>query len=106
MTLRHIVMFKMDATTDNERARRAATLAAALEALPSHIEQIRSLSVGANNLDRPGNWDLLLTVDVADEAALDAYRDHPEHVKIMQLTAQTVAERCAIDLIIEDASSL
>lgn len=106
MTLRHVVMFKIDASTASERTERAATLAAALEALPPHIKQIRSLSVGVNSLDLPGNWDLLLTVDVADESALDEYRDHPEHVKVMQLIAQTVAERCAVDFVIEDASSL
>ncbi len=97
MTLRHVVMLKMDARSLNERAERAARLAAALEALPPHIDQIQSLTVGVNDLERPGNWDLVLTVDVADEAALDEYRDHPEHVKVMQLISLTVAERCAVD---------
>lgn len=97
MTLRHVVMLKMDARSLQERAERAARLAAALEALPQHIEHIMALSVGVNSVERPGNWDLVLTVDVADEAALDAYREHPEHVKVMELISLSVAERCAVD---------
>lgn len=97
MTLRHVVMLKMDAPSLQERVERADRLAAALEALPPHIEQIQSLSVGVNSVDRPGNWDVVLTVDVANEAALDAYRNHPEHVKVMQLISISVAERCAVD---------
>lgn len=103
MTLRHIVMFKMNAETEHERDAQAARLVAALEALPPNIQQIRALSVGVNTVHRPGNWDVVLTVDVDDEAALELYRNHPDHVTVMQLVAQTVAERCAVDFRVEAA---
>ena len=100
MTLRHIVLMKMDAVSPEERATRTAKLAAALEALAPHIEQIISLTVGINVLESPSNWDLALTVDVADEAALQVYRSHPEHVKVAELIQKFVAERCAVDYLV------
>lgn len=100
MTLRHVVMMKMAADTSEESAERAALLAGELEDLPPKVEQIVALSVGLNTLENPGNWDLVLTVDVADEAALDGYRNHPEHLKVAELIQQIVAERCAVDYLL------
>lgn len=97
MTLRHIVLMKMSATNPDERRERTETLASALRELPPHIEQILALSVGMNVLERTGNWDLALTVDVADEDALEVYRNHPEHLKVLHLINDTVAERAAAD---------
>lgn len=96
--LRHIVLFRMKATGDAERAASVARLSGALTALPPHIDQIRALSVGANVLQRPGNWDLALTVDVDDAAALEVYRVHPEHQKVLALIDELAAERCAVDV--------
>lgn len=95
--LRHVVLFRMKATGGAERAASVARLSGALTALPPHIDQIRALSVGANVLQRPGNWDLALTVDVDDAAALEVYRVHPEHQKVLALVDELAAERCAVD---------
>jgi Stress responsive A/B Barrel Domain len=95
--LRHIVLMQMGAETDAERAADVARLCDALLALPAHISQIRELSVGTNVVERPGNWDLALTVDLDDAVALEEYRGHPEHVKVLQLIEQIVADRCAVD---------
>ncbi len=95
--LRHIVLFRMKATADAERASSVERLSGALLALPAHIGEIRALSVGANILERPGNWDLALTVDVDDLDALEVYRLHPEHKKVLALVDELAAERCAVD---------
>jgi hypothetical protein len=87
----------MDAETDAERNARAGRIRDALTALPPHIPQIIRLEVGANSIVRPGNWDLALTVDVADAVALELYRGHPEHQKVLQLINELVADRCAVD---------
>ncbi|MEO7348752.1 MAG: Dabb family protein [Terrimesophilobacter sp.] len=100
MTLRHVVVMKMGAASARERTESAATLAAALEALPPHIAQILALTVGLNMIENPGNWDLALTVDVADEEALEVYRHHPEHLKVAKLIQETVGERCAVDYLV------
>ncbi len=95
--LRHIVLLRMNATTDAERASSVARLSGALASLPAHISQIRELSVGTNVVLRPGNWDLSLTVDLDDAEALEEYREHPEHQKVLELINQLVADRCAVD---------
>ncbi|MEO6941957.1 MAG: Dabb family protein, partial [Terrimesophilobacter sp.] len=64
--LRHIVLLRVDATDQNIRSDRSRQLIDALEALPQHITEIRALSVNANVVVRPGNWDLALVVDVDD----------------------------------------
>lgn len=97
MVLRHVVLMKVGASSPVERNERALRLAGALNALPPHIEQIQSLSVGLNTLERPGNWDLALTVDVADEEALEVYRNHPEHKTVLLLIEELVEDRCAVD---------
>lgn len=90
-------MMRIAGDSSEQRAERTALLAAELEALPPKIEQIVALSVGVNSLDLPGNWDLVLTVDVADEEALNSYRTHPEHLKVVALMQHGVADRCAVD---------
>ena len=100
MILRHVVVMKMAGETYDERHEQAALLAAALEALPPHIEQILSLTVGLNTIEGPDNWDLALTVDVADEVALDLYRNHPEHLTVTKLIQEIVSDRCAVDFVV------
>ncbi len=98
--LRHIVLMRLDAETEEARQARSARLSAALAALPDVIPEIRSLTVNANVLSRPGNWDLALTVDVDDAADLDVYREHPEHRKVLALIEEVVADRSAVDVIV------
>lgn len=100
MILRHVVMMKMSANSREERDERAARLTAELEALEPQVEQILALSVGVNTLESPGNWDLALTVDVEDEAALETYRQHPEHIKVAAIIQELVADRCAVDYLV------
>lgn len=95
--LRHIVLLQVDATDQQVRAERSRQLIDALEALPPHIPEIRSLSVNANVVERPGNWDLALIVDVDDAEALEVYRGHPEHQKVLKLIAEFASDRCAVD---------
>lgn len=97
--LRHVVLMRLDAETDEVRQSRSAQLSAALAALPDLIPEIRSLTVNANVVTRPGNWDLALTVDLDDAADLEVYRQHPEHQKVLALIEEIVADRSAVDFI-------
>lgn len=97
--LRHVVLMRLDAETDEVRQSRSAQLSAALAALPDLIPEIRSLTVNANVVTRPGNWDLALTVDLDDAADLEVYRQHPEHQKVLALIEEIVADRCAVDFV-------
>jgi Stress responsive A/B Barrel Domain len=53
-----------------------------LRALAGEIDEIEAIACG-----RPLNateFDAALTVDVADEAALTAYREHPAHEPVLE----------------------
>ena len=95
--LRHMVLLQVDATDQAIRAERSRQLIEVLEALPAHIPEVRALSVKANVVERPGNWDLALVVDVDDAEALEVYRGHPEHQKALTMIAGFASGRCAVD---------
>lgn len=95
--LRHTVLLRIDAADAAVRSERSQRLIAALESLPPHIPQIRALAVNANVIEREGNWDLALVVDVDDADALEVYRSHPEHQKVLTLISEVTSNRCAVD---------
>lgn len=95
--LRHIVSMKLAGGTADGRAKNAADLTEALNNLVGQVDQIRALTVASNIVARPGNWDLILIVDLDNAVDLELYREHPEHVKVAELIARVVAERCAVD---------
>ena len=95
--LRHTVLLRIDATDDAVRSERSQRLIAALESLPPSIPEIRALAVNANVVVREGNWDVALVVDVDHAEALEVYRSHPEHQKVLRLISEITSDRCAVD---------
>lgn len=97
MTIKHVVAWKLASEDPAERAEHAAGVIERLQGLLGLIPEIQELSVGANSLDYPGNWDLVLVSEFADAAALDTYQQHPEHQKVGAYVRSVVSERAAVD---------
>lgn len=97
--LKHIVSMRMKADNSQDRAAQVEELSAALTGLVGKVEQIRSLAVERNVVERPGNWDLALIVDFDSADDLEIYRAHPDHVKVIELINVLVADRCAVDFV-------
>lgn len=76
--IRHIVLLDLDA----EPAALDAAVAA-LRALPDAIAEIEAYDVGLDAGLSDGNASLGIVADFADEAAWAAYRDHPEHHRVI-----------------------
>lgn len=95
--LKHVVLMRMKSESSVQKELDLKQLIGALEALPNTVAQIEKLDVVRNLVDRPGNWDLALTVEVSDADALEQYRTHPEHLKVASLIDHVVADRCAVD---------
>ncbi len=53
-----------------------------LRSLPSLIPEIESFDVGFDVLRLPRSYDTGLVSTFRDRAALEAYSEHPEHVKV------------------------
>lgn len=93
--VKHIVTFKLTGTPD-ERRRVASEFKAALEALPSQIDVLRSIEVGIN--ENPAEqWDVVLTAVVPSMADVAVYANHPAHVAAAALLAGHKADRACVD---------
>lgn len=66
-----------------------------LEELETSIESLLNMEVGLNFSTRPTAFDLVLIADFDNEDGLNIYRDHPEHIKVLNYL-KTVIEKTAV----------
>ena len=97
MTVRHIVSWKMNGETPEDRTRQATEIAEALRPLPQTVPGILSLEVHLNAYNADANWDLVLVSDHEDQAALDVYATHPDHLAVVALVKERAAGRAGVD---------
>ena len=95
--LRHIVTWKLTGESPAEVDEQVDRIARELEALGPLVPEIDSIRVVRNVLKHGHNFDGAVIVDVADEAALEAYMQHPAHVEAAGYIKSVTAERAAID---------
>ena len=93
--VKHIVMFKFSGT-DEERLDVAKSFRDALVALPTQIEQLRSIEVGIN-INPAETWDLVLTATADTMADVAAYSAHPAHLAAVALIAGHKEARACVD---------
>ena len=68
-----------------------------LRALPGQIEELSSLTVGADVLHGARSWDAAVVADVADMDALTTYNQHPEHQEILKISAPNIDQIIQVD---------
>ena len=78
--LEHVVLFKFKPSTSKEEI---AKIAEDMKALKGQVEGLVDLSIGDNFSTRNKGFDAGLVVRFTDEKALNAYQEHPEHVRIL-----------------------
>ena len=79
MAVEHIVWIRFrEGVTDA----RIEEHLAGLRSLTDRVPGIVALKLGANFTDRAGGYTHGLVVTFRDEAGLDAYLPHPEHVQV------------------------
>ena len=93
----HIVLWRMNGTTVQERLSQAKSAAEAFEATRGHIDGVLDMQVGVNMVDSPDAWDLALCMRFESKAALDAYQHHPAHLEIRKLVGPMRMERKQVD---------
>lgn len=97
MTVRHIVTWKMNGETAEERASQADEAVAKLRTLEGNVPGIVALNVYRNEYNTDANWDVTLMSDHDDKAALDAYAVDPFHVEVASYVKERVASRACVD---------
>jgi hypothetical protein len=96
--LRHIVMVRFK-DPDAKQAN-AETFRMKLLALEETVPELIKMEVGLNVNTKPSAYDLVLISDFEDEAGLDAYRIHPEHVKVVKFMKSVASETAVVDYIL------
>ncbi len=93
--LKHIVMIKFNAGEDVEQL--SQEFIQKLQALESSVSSLKSMETGKNISTKPSAYHLVLTAVFEDEEGLNAYRTHPDHVKILERMKETVEAVAAVD---------
>lgn len=96
--IKHIVMFKFRGNVE-ERKEVAEKFAKALLALPSQINELKSMEVGVN-INPKEKWDLVLvaTTDTMEDVA--TYSAHPAHQDAVAIIAPYKEDRACVDFIV------
>ncbi len=72
-------------------------LSGLLLGLPSSINELIAMEVGENVSTKPSSFDFVLTADFADVEGLDAYRVHPQHMKVLDYLKVVMAKAHVVD---------
>jgi hypothetical protein len=96
--VKHIVMLKLKDTENRiEKLENALQLKKAIEALGYKIDEVKYMEVGLNYNEKPTAFDLVLTSTFDNGEALDAYRSHPEHVKVLDFLDEVTEKTAVVD---------
>ncbi|QCP52045.1 Dabb family protein [Trinickia violacea] len=80
--IRHIVMWRVAGETASERRETAMWVKKEFESLRGLIPGLLELDVGLDVSGVDYACDVVLVADFDSRAALDAYADHPEHLRV------------------------
>lgn len=90
--VRHVVLLTF---VDGTPAEEIESIAEALRRLPAQIPELRSYVVGVDLDLADDNADLVVVADVDDVDGYVAYRDHPEHQRIIAERIRPILARRA-----------
>lgn len=93
--IKHVVMFKFKGTPE-ERKEVAKKFAEALRALPSQIDELKSMEVGLN-INPAETWDLVLTATAETLEDVAKYSAHPAHQAAVAIIAPHKESRACVD---------
>lgn len=92
--LRHVALFVW---SDDATAEQKAAVGDGLRALPGVIDTVRDYRIGADSGLAEGNFDFAVVADFDDVAGFLAYRDHPEHQRVLTERIRPIlASRAAV----------
>lgn len=96
--LKHVVMWKLKETAEGKtKAENAQFMKEHLEALWGIVPELKSVEVGINVKESDMAYDAVLIAEFENEAALAAYKIHPEHVKISSYCKKIRESRVVVD---------
>lgn len=97
MTIKHIVMWTVRGDDPSTRSRNLALLKAEFESLRGRIPGLLLLEVGIDESRTDYACDALLYTEFASREALQAYADHPEHLRVRRALGDMRIARHQVD---------
>jgi len=96
--IKHIVMIRLkEAGSQEEKLENANKLKSAIEGLMGKVAELKRMEVGLNLNTKPAAYDLVLTSEFESLEALDVYRVHPEHKKVLTLLYELMESTAVVD---------
>ncbi|MEE4257061.1 MAG: Dabb family protein [Bacteroidales bacterium] len=95
--IKHIVMIRVKGNNPEEKRNNAVILKDAIDGLVGKIPELKSMETGLNVNEKPMAYDLVLTSVFESMEALDAYRVHPEHKKVLEILYELKDETAVVD---------
>jgi quinol monooxygenase YgiN len=95
--IKHIVMWNLRGDTRDEKARAVAVLKRSFESLRGRIPGLMHLEIGVDSSRIDYACDVVLYSEFESQAALDAYAQHPEHLRVKQELADLRIARYQVD---------
>jgi len=98
--IRHIVMWNVRGDTPAEKARGIAQLQRSFEGLRGRIPGLLHLEIGIDVSRIDYACDVVLYSEFENQAALDAYGTHPEHLRVKDEVAELRIARHQVDYVV------
>ncbi|MBV5313848.1 MAG: Dabb family protein [Prolixibacteraceae bacterium] len=96
--INHVVLFKLKKyDSESEKQDIIGSIEDALLSLKEKITELKHIEVGVNYELAAKSYDVCLISHFEGIQQLDAYRVHPEHLKVAELIGQHAIERAAVD---------
>jgi hypothetical protein len=96
--INHVVLFKLKKyDSESTKQTEISKIEEALLSLSGKIDELKYIEVGVNYDLATNSHDICLITHFDSVEQLDAYRSHPEHLKVAELIGQHAIERAAVD---------
>jgi Stress responsive A/B Barrel Domain len=96
--IKHIVAWRLkDDAPGCDKAANCERLLAMLEDLPRLVPGIHHFEFGVDIGAAQGPWDVAIYSEFKSRADLDAYQEHPEHIRLKEFAAAVIDGRAVVD---------
>ncbi len=95
--IKHIVMWNVRGETPQQKAEGIARLKHSFESLRDRVPGLLHLEIGVDSSRIDYACDVVLYTEFADQAALDAYATHPEHLRVKRELGDLRVARHQVD---------
>jgi len=96
--IKHIVMWRLkDEALGASKEENAHRLKETLLALKDMIEELKAVEVGLNFNLSPAAFDVVLYSEFENREGLEAYQNHPQHVKVAEFVGEIRTDRAVVD---------